>query len=59
MKLTVTTDRTEELIRYRRQIHKHPELRYEENQTSGYVIDHLKNLGFRFRIKSQKQESYL
>lgn len=58
MRPTVTTDRIEELIRYRRQIHKHPELRYEENQTAGYVIDHLKSLGSLFRIKSRKPESY-
>ncbi|PJZ31616.1 M20 metallopeptidase family protein [Leptospira kmetyi] len=51
MKLTVNPGRTEELIRYRRQIHKHPELRYEENQTSGFVIDHLKRLGLSFQDK--------
>lgn len=54
MKLTVTTNRTEELIRYRRQIHKHPELRYEENQTAGYVIDHLQSLGLSFQDKIAK-----
>ncbi|MCG6168412.1 amidohydrolase [Leptospira sanjuanensis] len=54
MKLSVTANRTEELVRYRRQIHKHPELRYEENQTASFVIDHLKRLGLTFQDKIAK-----
>ncbi|TGK39373.1 amidohydrolase [Leptospira gomenensis] len=51
MKLTVNSDRTQELIRYRRLIHKHPELRYEENKTAALVTDHLKKLGINFQDK--------
>ncbi|PKA06161.1 M20 metallopeptidase family protein, partial [Leptospira ellisii] len=51
MKLTVNSDRTQELIRYRRQIHKHPELRYEENKTAAMVTDHLEKLGLNFQDK--------
>lgn len=54
MKHTLTSNRTAELIQYRRQIHKHPELRYEENQTSSYVINHLKKLGLSFQDKIAK-----
>ncbi|PJZ47827.1 M20 metallopeptidase family protein [Leptospira saintgironsiae] len=46
---TVSTTRTEELVQYRRFIHKHPELRYEEVGTADFVSKHLQSLGYTFQ----------
>lgn len=46
---TVSPKRTEELVQYRRFIHKHPELRYEEVGTADFVSKHLKSLGYTFQ----------
>ncbi len=46
---TVSPQRTEELIRYRRFIHKHPELKYEEVGTADFVSQHLHSLGYTFQ----------
>ena len=36
----------EQLIAWRRDLHKHPELGFEERRTSGLVAEHLKGLGY-------------
>lgn len=41
-----TTDEINKAIAIRHDIHKHPEIRYEENRTSKIVSDILKNLGY-------------
>ncbi|TGL64041.1 M20 metallopeptidase family protein [Leptospira sarikeiensis] len=46
---TVSKTRTEELVQYRRFIHKHPELKYEEVGTADFVSKHLKSLGYTFQ----------
>lgn len=40
-----------ELVEYRRAIHRKPELKYEEENTSEFVKAHLKKLGFAFQDK--------
>ncbi len=43
----------EQLVAWRRRIHTHPELSYEEHETTGYVDDELRALGLepvRFRL---------
>ncbi|MDZ4727238.1 MAG: amidohydrolase [Leptospira sp.] len=40
--------RKEEMIHFRRTIHKNPELMYEEKATSNFVSTHLKTLGFSY-----------
>ena len=36
----------ENLVRWRRDFHRHPELRFEETRTANIVAEHLKTLGF-------------
>ncbi len=43
-----------DLIEFRRSIHKYPELMFEENQTSKLVCDHLMGLGLSFESKIAK-----
>ncbi len=40
--------RIEEMVQFRRTIHKNPELKYEENDTAAFVAKHLTGLGFQF-----------
>jgi amidohydrolase len=42
----VLSIRKEEMVRYRRAIHKNPELMYEEKETARLVAGHLKSLGY-------------
>ncbi|TGJ98645.1 amidohydrolase [Leptospira langatensis] len=44
-----TSSRLAELVKYRRFIHKHPELKYEEKGTADFVAAHLRSLGFQFQ----------
>ena len=43
------TDELAELIAVRRDLHQHPELRYEERRTAGIAATRLKSLGYRVR----------
>ena len=36
----------DDIIAIRRDIHKYPELGFDEHRTSGLIAEHLKNLGF-------------
>ena len=36
----------DDIIAIRRDIHKYPELGFDEHRTAGLVAEHLKNLGF-------------
>lgn len=38
-----------ELVRWRRDFHRHPELRFQEHRTAGIVAGHLQALGFEVR----------
>jgi amidohydrolase len=40
------SNRKDEMVRYRRTLHKNPELMYEERETASFVATHLKQLGF-------------
>ncbi len=51
---SISEDRQKELVFHRREIHKHPELKFEETGTAEYVKRHLKNLGFLFEDKVAK-----
>ncbi|TGJ99776.1 amidohydrolase [Leptospira semungkisensis] len=44
-----TSSRHAELVKYRRFIHKHPELKYEEKGTADFVAAHLRSLGYSFQ----------
>lgn len=44
--LTPTAEETEELVATRREIHRHPELKYEEQRTAGLVDQRLQSLGY-------------
>ncbi|TGK15379.1 amidohydrolase [Leptospira fluminis] len=46
---SVSPQRTDELVSYRRFIHKHPELKYEEKGTADFVAKHLESLGYSFQ----------
>ncbi len=46
--MEISSARKEELVRYRRTIHKLPELKYEEKQTAAFVSSHLRKLGYSF-----------
>ncbi|EQA44078.1 amidohydrolase [Leptospira broomii serovar Hurstbridge str. 5399] len=46
---SVSSLRAEELVTYRRFLHKHPELKYDEKGTSAYVAKHLTSLGYSFQ----------
>ncbi|MDF2652955.1 MAG: amidohydrolase, partial [Paenibacillus sp.] len=39
----------EQLVAWRRDFHRYPELGYEEHRTSGIVADHLRSLGLETR----------
>ena len=43
----------DEVIRLRRDFHKHPELGFEENRTSGIVRDYLNDLGIETRVMAK------
>lgn len=45
----VTKDETRELVRMRRDFHKHPELGYQEQRTSGIVAERMGKLGYEVR----------
>lgn len=47
--LTLTADLNNQLIAWRRDFHKHPELGFEERRTAARVAEELKNLGVRVR----------
>lgn len=45
----LVSDQTyQSMVEFRRTIHKHPELKYEEKQTAAFVKNHLQNLGWKF-----------
>lgn len=44
--LAPTTEEQDEIIATRREIHRHPELKYEEQRTSSLVIERLQGLGY-------------
>ncbi|NUM42803.1 MAG: amidohydrolase [Leptospiraceae bacterium] len=48
-KLQISEERRNELISHRREIHKHPELKFEEMKTANFIKDHLNKLGFGFQ----------
>ncbi|HNK94878.1 MAG TPA: amidohydrolase, partial [Leptospiraceae bacterium] len=50
----ISEERQKELIKYRRTIHKNPELKYEEEDTALFVKDHLNRLGLSFQDKIAK-----
>jgi amidohydrolase len=41
-----TADETDELVRLRRDFHRHPELGYQETRTAGIVAERMKELGY-------------
>lgn len=47
--LRASADETAELVRLRRDFHRHPELGYQEVRTSGIVAEHLTKLGYNVR----------
>ncbi|MEM7182016.1 MAG: amidohydrolase [Spirochaetota bacterium] len=45
---SISTQRVEEMIQYRRHIHTKPELQYQEVETAEYVKQHLESLGMEY-----------
>lgn len=52
--MKISEKRQSDLVKYRRTIHKHPELKFEEENTAKFVKDHLQNLGFSYQDKIAK-----
>ncbi|NNE43628.1 MAG: amidohydrolase, partial [Gemmatimonadetes bacterium] len=44
-----SAEEVRELVRLRRDFHRHPELGYEEVRTAGIVTERMKSLGFDVR----------
>jgi amidohydrolase len=47
--LTKAEEMRDQLIAWRRDLHMHPELAFEEHRTAGIVAEHLERLGYRVR----------